>query len=70
MVEFYAPWCGHCKALKPEYAKASQRLSRNNVALGKVDASVEEALARRFSVEGFPVLKVFHPSNILYYVHS
>jgi hypothetical protein len=51
--------------LKPEYAKAAQRLSKNNVALGKVDASVEEALARRFSVEGFPVLKVFHPSNII-----
>ncbi|XP_015109485.1 protein disulfide-isomerase A6 homolog [Diachasma alloeum] len=58
IVEFFAPWCGHCQALTPEYDKAATAL-KGVVKLGAVDADEHKSLGSRFGVQGFPTVKIF-----------
>jgi len=60
LVKFYAPWCGHCKHLAPEFIKAAEILEPEGVILAEVDATEEKKLADRFDVHGYPTLYVFH----------
>jgi len=60
LVEFFAPWCGHCKALAPEFKKAAKELEGKNAgALAAVDCTVERDLCNKYEVRGFPTLKLF-----------
>jgi len=64
LVEFYAPWCGHCKSLAPIYEKVGATFKNEpNCIVAKLDADAEKSLAQRFDVSGYPTIKFFSKDN-------
>lgn len=61
LVMFYAPWCGHCKNMKPAYALAANDVTSfvPGSYLAAVDATANNQLSKRFDLRGFPTLKFF-----------
>ncbi len=61
IVEFYAPWCGHCQKLAPHLETAAAALAGKGIGIAKVDGAAWRSLTFRFNVGGYPTL--FHVHN-------
>lgn len=61
LVKYYAPWCGHCKAMAPAYIKVAEALASDpNIVIAEMDATANEVDG--LNIQGFPTIK-FYPSN-------
>eukprot|EP01089_Gocevia_fonbrunei_P012109 TRINITY_DN276_c0_g6_i1.p1 TRINITY_DN276_c0_g6~~TRINITY_DN276_c0_g6_i1.p1 ORF type:complete len:212 (-),score=28.42 TRINITY_DN276_c0_g6_i1:119-754(-) len=65
MVEFYAPWCGHCKKLKPIWAELGT--TATNFYVGRVDCTSESSICRRFGVSAYPAIKLIENGFVYNY---
>eukprot|EP00613_Pedinella_sp_CCMP2098_P001393 CAMPEP_0171639276 /NCGR_PEP_ID=MMETSP0990-20121206/29606_1 /TAXON_ID=483369 /ORGANISM="non described non described, Strain CCMP2098" /LENGTH=242 /DNA_ID=CAMNT_0012212961 /DNA_START=8 /DNA_END=736 /DNA_ORIENTATION=- len=67
-VKFYAPWCGHCKALAPGWEEVAHDLKEEGtVNVAKVDVTESPGLGKRFNIKGFPTLLMISKGTVYEY---
>ncbi|CCK69152.1 protein disulfide isomerase PDI1 KNAG_0C00380 [Huiozyma naganishii CBS 8797] len=59
LAEFFAPWCGHCKNLAPEYVEAAETLLDENIPLVQLDCEDNREFCMGLQIPGYPTLKVY-----------
>jgi thioredoxin 2 len=64
VVDFWAPWCGPCRAMAPHFAAAAETLAGKAV-LGKLNTDEHPEVGERFGVMSIPSVLVFHRGKVL-----
>jgi len=63
LIEFYAPWCGHCQHFAPTYKKLADLIANSDrsgdIKIAKINASAHQSIVSSFSIRGFPTIKLF-----------
>ena len=66
VIKYYAPWCGHCQLLAPEYAKAanSPQMKELDITFASIDVDFNRETLRKVGIYGFPVIKYYKNGSI------
>jgi len=72
LVKFYAPWCGHCKNMAPDWEKLSSKydnvkVNGKTIRILSVDCDANKGLGKEFGIKGFPTIKAVSASGIKEY---
>jgi len=64
-IMMYAPWCGHCQRLKPDWEKLAKNPGVDNVFISKVDCTANKVICSKYDVKGYPTLLYFRNGELL-----
>lgn len=64
ILDFWADWCGPCKAFAPIFEKVSEEYP--NVVFGKIDTVAQEEIAQAFRIRSIPTLMIFREQIMLF----